>query len=551
MTPTLALLLLITFAVSVLSLIVLVWAVWRHHMRWGPTAARVIFEPDELGIPEDPAATDNERARIRADEATPALDDDLIHELEERALADRSSAPAALAFFLSSVIWLLFGSVVGVVVALKFTFPDWLSGFAFLTLGRLRPIHLNATVYGWLAMGGIAVLLWMLPRLLRTRLRGTGWAVASAVLWNLTLTAGVIALGAGWTDGLEWQEIPWAIDGFFVIAGGMMAVPLFATLAKRQVGHLYVSVWYFAAALIWFPLLFVVANWPNLHFGVEHAAVNWWFAHNVLGLWLTPIGLGAAYYLIPKVLGKPIHSYSLSLVGFWALALFYSQAGIHHLIGGPVPTWLVTLSIVQSVMMVIPVVAVAINHHATLIGNFSALKHSPTLRFVVAGAMTYTAVSLTGSLMAIRPVNQVTHFTHFTVGHAHMGVYGFVSLILFGAAYFMLPRLLGREWSRPALIKWHFWLSLIGITLYVGALSIGGVLQGLAMLDPEVPFIDTVQLTLPYLHARSVGGTLMTIAHLIFAYNVAELVLARGPRREGAPWRRRVRSAEPTEEVTS
>jgi len=541
-TPTLATLLLITFAVSVLSLVVLGWAVWRHHMRWGPAAARVIFGPREEGIPEEPAVPAGEEKRIRPEADLDSLPEAAREELLDRAEADRSSAAPVLLFLLSSIVWLVVGSIVGVVVALKFTFPDWLTGSALLTFGRLRPIHLNAVIYGWLSMAGIAVMLWLLPRVLRTRLRGTWWAVTGGVIWNVAVTAGLVALAFGWTDGLEWMEIPWAIDILFVLAGGLMAVPLFATLKHRRVGHLYVSVWYFAAALVWFPILFVIGNWPNLHFGVEHAAVNWWFAHNVLGLWLTPIGLGAAYYLIPKVLGKPIYSYSLSLVGFWALALFYSQAGIHHLIGGPVPTWLVTLSIVQSVMMVIPVIAVAINHHVTMVGHFRALRHSPTLRFVVAGAMMYTAVSLTGSLQSLRSVNQLVHFTHYTVGHAHMGVYAFASMIVFGAIYFLVPRVTAREWPRPALISWHFWLSFLGVGLYVVALTIGGVLQGLAMMDPDLPFIESVRVTLPYLHARSVGGAMMTAGHLVFAYHVAVLVLGRGPVRQEAPWRPKLSS---------
>jgi cytochrome c oxidase cbb3-type subunit 1 len=264
--------------------------------------------------------------------------------------------------------------------------------------------------------------------------------------------------------------------------------------------------------------------------------VNWWFAHNVLGLWLTPMGLAIAYYFIPKVLGRPIFSYGLSLVGFWSLALFYSQVGMHHLIGGPVPTWLVTVSIVHSVMMVVPVLAVAINHHWTMVGRFSTLRYSPTLRFTVLGAMMYTLTSLEGSIQSLRSVNRVTHFTHFTVGHAHFGVYGFVSFELFGALYFLLPRLVEREWPYPRLIRAHFWLSLVGIGVYVLALSVGGVLQGLAMLDPARPFVDSVTVTIPYLHARTLGGALMTAAHVVFAGHFWAMVTRRGPARTTAPW---------------
>jgi cytochrome c oxidase cbb3-type subunit 1 len=231
------------------------------------------------------------------------------------------------------------------------------------------------------------------------------------------------------------------------------------------------------------------------------------------------MGLAAAYYLIPKIIGRPVYSYQISLLGFWGLALFYSQVGIHHLIGGPVPTWLVSLSIVTSVMMFLPVLAVAVNHHMTVGQNWSAVKKSPTLQFIVFGAMMYTVVSAQGSLMALRSVNQVTHFTHYTIGHAHLGVYGFFSFIAFGACYFMVPRLLAKDWPHPRLIKLHFWSAVIGISIYVIGLSIGGVIQGQMMMNSTVSFSESVAATKPYLWARSVGGVLMTLSHCIFGYH--------------------------------
>jgi cytochrome c oxidase cbb3-type subunit 1 len=187
-------------------------------------------------------------------------------------------------------------------------------------------------------------------------------------------------------------------------------------------------------------------------------------------------------------------------------------------------------------MMFVPVVAVAINHHWTMKGRFAALRHSPSLRFMVMGAMMYTLTSFEGSLQSLRTVNRVTHFTHFTIAHAHFGVYGFVSFTLFGAIYFLLPRLIEREWPRPALIRAHFWLSLSGIAVYVIGLSVGGVLQGLAMLDKTRGFMDSVAVTIPYLHVRTVGGALMTAAHLVFAYHTWLMATHRGPVRTAPPW---------------
>ncbi len=314
------------------------------------------------------------------------------------------------------------------------------------------------------------------------------------------------------------------------IAYALIAVWAVITFRFRREKHLYVSQWYLMAALFWFPWLYSAANMMlviNPVRGTVQAAVNWWFAHNVLGLWFAPIGLGAIYYFIPKVIGRPIHSYSLSVLGFWSLALFYSWAGLHHLIGGPLPAWMITISIVASIMMVIPVVTVAINHHLTMVGHFKQLKYSPTLRFIVFGAMSYTAVSLQGSSMAIRSLNKVTHFTHYTIAHAHLGMYAFFTMTMFGSMYYIVPRLVQREWPSARLISVHFWTTSLGILLYIVPLSVGGVLQGLAMNDPNVPFLKTVELTKPYLITRSISGMIIAVGHVAFFWNFAWILARR------------------------
>jgi cytochrome c oxidase cbb3-type subunit 1 len=532
--------LLFTFVTGMAGLLVLLWSITRGRTEWSANGARVIFDPGEEGIVEEPCAASASDEQALATNANPDPRPSAVGRAEADIIARRrcdvSSRSPVLMFAGSSIVWLLVGSTLGLVSSLKMTFPDWLTGSATWTFGRVRPMHLNTVIYGWASMAGIGVALWLTPRLARAPLVAGRVATWGVWVWNAGMVVGVLALARGWTDGVEWLEFPWPIDVLFVIGGAMAGFPLILTLYRRTSKNLYVSAWYLGAALLWFPILFIVGNAPYLHFGVEHAVVNWWFAHNVLGLWLTPMGLAIAYYFIPKVLGRPIFSYGLSLVGFWSLALFYSQVGMHHLIGGPVPTWLVTVSIVHSVMMVVPVLAVAINHHWTMVGRFSTLRYSPTLRFTVLGAMMYTLTSLEGSIESLRSVNRVTHFTHFTVGHAHFGVYGFVSFELFGALYFLLPRLVEREWPYPRLIRAHFWLSLVGIGVYVIALSVGGVLQGLAMLDPARPFVDSVTVTIPYLHARTLGGALMTAAHVVFAGHFWAMVTRRGPARATAPW---------------
>lgn len=524
-------LLLATFILSIVGLFAFIWSLRKGLFDVESSGAKTIFSTGEIGHAEEPAGSAaQQRALQQTADAAAAVPPPMMHdqEIADRTIADRSSAFPAFVLIACAAVWLLIASAAGLVSSLKLHMPDFLTESAWLTFGRLRTIHLNAVAYGWAPMGLLGLATWMLPRLLRTPLVGGRLAILGALVWNAGLIAGLGAIANGINAGLEWLEIPWQVGLLFAVGGMMIGLPLVFTLQRRRVHHLYVSVWYIGAALFWFPILYIVAKIPGVHFGVEQATMNWWFGHNVLGLFYTPLSIAAVYYFLPKVIGRPVRSYNMSLLGFWTLAFFYGQAGGHHLIGGPVPEWLITLSIVQSVMMVIPVVAFSMNQHLTLKGNFSALKHSPTLRFIVFGAIMYTLASLQGSLEALRSLNALTHFTHFTVAHAHLGMYGFVSMVMFGGIYFAMPRIVDMRWPHPRLISLHFWLVTGGFTVYLVTLSIGGLLQGFALLDSGRPFMESVQVTLPWLQGRSVGGMLMTLGHVVFASHFAIMVARSG-----------------------
>ena len=514
--------LLSAFVLSVAALGFFIWSMRRGDFDATSRGATVIFAPQELGHPEDPSRV------ARPDDSLVAAPE----ELGERSEADRSSAPVAFVFFCCAIVWLLVASVAGLTASIKLHAPDWLTQYEWLSFGRVRTLHLNALAYGWAPMAGLGLAIWLLPRLLKTTLKGGGFAVLGCMTWNAGLIAGLGAIAVGFTSGREWLEIPWQVALLLVIGGGLVALPLVFTLQSRQVDHLYVSVWYMGAALFWFPVLYLVANIPDLHFGVEEATMNWWYGHNVLGLFFTPLALASIYYFMPKVIGRPVQSYNLSLLGFWTLAFFYGQVGGHHLIGGPVPGWLITLSIVQSMMMIIPVLAFATNQYTTMRGYNHMLWYSPTLRFVAFGGIMYVASSIQGSFEALRTINAVTHFTHYTVAHAHLGLYGFVTMAFFGGIYFAMPRVMLREWPYPRLIGLHFWLSGGGILVYVFFLTIGGWLQGMAMLDAAKPFMESVDVTIIYLKMRSLGGALMTAGHLVFAVHFAAMILKVGPARD-------------------
>ncbi|MDB6137582.1 MAG: rane protein [Verrucomicrobiaceae bacterium] len=455
---------------------------------------------------------------MNAIETIPSAEDKL-RSRAERAVIDAAASGPVLHFFISALVWLLAGSALALMASIKLHSPTFLADADWLTFGRVRPAHLTTMVYGWASMACIGVSIWIMSRLCRAPLRGSGWLHLSAVLLNAGNLVGTYGILMGHSMAFEWLEYP-REAGVLITLAFVPLMAAFASMARRrQPGHIYVSQWYLMASIFWFPWLYLTTQVLLLWNPVAAPAqppINWWYAHNVLGLWFTPVCLAAAYYLIPKVLGRPIHSYYLSIVGFWSLAFFYAWNGMHHLIGGPYPGWLISVSIVASLMMFIPVITVAVNHHSTVWGSFRMVKSSPTLRFVVFAAMCYTLVSIQGSLMAVRSLNHVTHFTHYTIAHSHLGMYAFVTMMLFGAMYYMMPRLTGREWPSPVLISIHFWCCALGVLHYFAVLTVAGIKEGLWLLDENVAFIDIVRAMLPYLEQRSWAGSVMTVGHLAF-----------------------------------
>jgi cytochrome c oxidase cbb3-type subunit 1 len=356
--------LLFSFVLSVTGLFVFIWSLRKKLFDENPEAAKVIFSDGEIGMVEEPAATAAQRSGLqRMVDAVPRpvqapVDAAVLaQQLKDRVEADRSTAFVAFVFLSCAIMWLVLASSAGLISSIKLHEPDFLTQYAWLTFGRIRTIHLNIVAYGWAPMATFGVAIWVLPRLLKTGLVGGRFAILGAMLWNAGLIAGLGCIAVGLNDGMEWLEIPWQVSILLVMGGALVGLPLVFTLANRRVKHLYVSIWYMGAALFWFPTLYLIAKIPGVHFGVEQATMNWWFGHNVLGLFYTPMALASVYYFLPKIIGRPIQSYNLSLLGFWALAFFYGQVGGHHLVGGPVPGWLITLSIVQSNMMIVPVLA--------------------------------------------------------------------------------------------------------------------------------------------------------------------------------------------------
>ena len=472
---------------------------------------------------------------------SPTSSPDLAKRAELSAI-DASTKVPALFFLGSSVLWLIVGTVFALISSFKMHSPEFLGNVEWLTFGRVRTLHLNSVIYGWCVNASFAVAFWLMARLSRAELRHVGLLLVAAIFWNLGVTVGLVGIALGDSTSIEWLEFPTYATPILFFAYALVGAWAVITFRFGRSKHIYVSQWYLLAALFWFPWLYSVAQIMLLFEptrGTVQALVNWWFAHNVLGLWFTPIGLASIYYFLPKVLGKPIHSYYLSVLGFWSLAIFYNWAGVHHLIGGPVPVWVQTAGIAASFMMVVPVIVTGLNQHLTLVGSSAALKYSPTLRFIVFGGVNYTLTSLAGSLMSMRSWAEITHFTHYTIAHAHQGMYAFFTMVMFGAIYYILPRIVLKEWPSVRLISLHFWATAGGMMLYVIVMSIAGIQQGIhqntlpvgpdGQVGSPMPFLAIVADTIQWLQLRTIAGVIVAVGHIAFAINFVWILVKRRP----------------------
>lgn len=473
----------------------------------------------------NPSATTNDEVSADAEVTTSDV------ERVERALIDASTRLPVLVFYASSIAWLLFATFLGILASFKMHSPDFLSGWAFLTWGRIQPAHLNSLIYGWGSMAGMGTAIWLMARLCRTTLRHPLVLIAGAAFWNLGVMMGIGAILAGNTTGFEWLEFPSFSAITLFVAYLMIMTWTLIMFRYRRRGHVYITQWYLLGAFLWFPWLYAAAQVMLFVVpvqGVMQAAVNWWFANNLLFLWFGSIGLGTAYYMIPKVIGRPVHSYYLAAIGFWTFAFFSSWTGMQRLIDGPFPAWMITASIAAMILTIIPVATVGLNHHMTMRDHFPLMRYSPTLRFTVFGAIAYTAFNVVGVIISLRSMSRITHFTEASMGYTYMGLYAFFTMVIFGSMYYIVPRLVGREWRYASLIKLHFWSSAYGIGLMVLLLLIGGFVQGLSLNDPTLSFAESTASILPYLRGRTLAWILLSVSHFVFAFHFGLMLLGFG-----------------------
>ena len=445
-------------------------------------------------------------------------------------------------FTLAAVLWGVVGMAVGVLIAAQMAWPELNFGVPWLSFGRLRPLHTNAVIF---AFGGCALFAssyYVVQRTCQARLFGGGLAAFTFWGWQAVIVLAAISLPMGYTSGKEYAELEWPIDILIAVVWVCYAVVFFGTIGIRKVRHIYVANWFFGAFIIAVALLHIVNSaampvsfWKSYsaYAGVQDAMVQWWYGHNAVGFFLTAGFLGMMYYFIPKQAERPVYSYRLSIVHFWALIFTYMWAGPHHLHYTALPDWAQSIGMVFSLVLLAPSWGGMINGIMTLSGAWHKLREDPILKFLIVSLSFYGMSTFEGPMMSIKTVNALSHYTDWTVGHVHSGALGWVGFISMGTLYYLVPRMFGKaRMHSTAAIELHFWMATLGIVLYIAAMWISGVMQGLMWraVNPDgtlvYSFAESVKASFPFYVVRLMGGALYLGGMAVMAWNVA--MTARG-----------------------
>lgn len=427
----------------------------------------------------------------------------------------------------AAVFWLVLGTLVGQYVGMKFIWPE-MDQSPWLSFGRLRPVHTNTVFWGWASMAMIGLGYFVISRTSNTGIFSYSLAKVAWCLMNLAVALGNFLLIIGVNNGGgEYREYIWPVALLFASGLILTFVNYYKTVASRKIPEIYISNWYLLGGLIWTITLVVIGYLPSFQDGLGETVIQGYYMHQGVGMWFMTFTLGLIYYYLPTSLNKPIYSYSLGVLAFWTQMLFYTLIGTHHFVFSPLPWWLQTVAIVFSAGMFIPVVSGTTNFLMTMKGSWSAISKSYILPFFLVGVVFYFVGSTQGSLQAFRLTNFLWHFTDFNVAHSHMTMYGIITFILWACMYAILPKVTGKEPSALG-VGIHFWLAFVGLFAYMVSLMTGGTLRGLSWIEGE-SFINSVVLMQPYWVWRAIGGSLMFVSHLVFAYNFYEMASKDNP----------------------
>ena len=439
-------------------------------------------------------------------------------------------------FAIATVLWGIVGMLVGVIIAAQLYWPSLNFDIPWLQFGRLRPLHTNAVIFAFVGCALFATCLHVVQRTCHARLISDRLASFVFWGWQLIIVAAAVTLPLGFTQGKEYAELAWPIDIAIAVVWVSYGVLFFGTIAKRKVSHIYVANWFYGSFIIAVALLHIVNSlampagplhsYP-VYSGAVDAMVQWWYGHNAVGFFLTAGFLGIMYYFVPKQAGRPIYSYRLSIVHFWALIAVYMWAGPHHLHYTALPDWAQGLGMVFSLILLAPSWGGAINGIMTLSGVWHKLRTDPILKFLIVSLSFYMMSTFEGPMMSIKTVNSLSHYTDWTIGHVHSGALGWVAMISIGAIYAMLPKLLKQEsMYSTKLIDTHFWVHTIGVVFYIASMWIAGVMQGLMWRATNADgtltysFVEALNATYPYYLGRLIGGLLVLSGMFVMAWNV-------------------------------
>jgi cytochrome c oxidase cbb3-type subunit I/II len=436
----------------------------------------------------------------------------------------RSGDGAAKLWFLLSVLWFPFFATFGFIMAIKFFLPEFIGDVSWLTFGVTRPAHVNGVLFGFVSSGLLGAMFYIVPRLCGIPLHRPRLAILAAILWNGAILAGIIWILLGGSQGREYAELPWAIDVAVMVTLILIGYIVFSTITRRKEKKLYVSLWYYMGTFLWFPVVYFIGNvmWhPSTGSlsGIQDAIFNWYYGHNVLGLWFTTLGTPAWYYFIPKIINRPLYSHLLSLIAFFTTAFFYTGVGAHHILQSPIPEWLKTTAIIMSILMIAPIITFGTNIFLTLRGSWHKLINNFPLMFMMAGIVMYILVSFQGSFQALREANMFTHFSQWPVGHAHLALLGGFGFLAVGAAYFIVPRVLKFRVFSNSTTRLSFWVLFVGFFFFFLAMTIAGLIQ-----NSDWWVHINVTETLPALKIafifRAMAGGVVVLGAFVFAYNI-------------------------------
>ncbi|TSE18997.1 Cbb3-type cytochrome c oxidase subunit CcoN1 [Tepidimonas alkaliphilus] len=439
-------------------------------------------------------------------------------------------------FAIMTVVWGIVGFLVGVIIAAQLAWPELNFGIEYITYSRLRPLHTSAVIFAFGGCGLFATAYYVVQRTCQTPLFAPGLASFTFWGWQAVIVLAAITYPLGYTQGREYAELIWPIDVLVAVVWVAFAIVFFGTISQRKVKHIYVANWFYGAFIIAVAMLHIVNNIQiptslthsySVYAGVQDAMVQWWYGHNAVGFFLTAGFLGMMYYFIPKQAERPVYSYRLSIVHFWALIFTYMWAGPHHLHYTALPDWAQSLGMVFSLILLAPSWGGMINGIMTLSGAWHKLRDDPILRFLIVSLSFYGMSTFEGPMMSIKTVNALSHYTDWTIGHVHSGALGWVGLVTMGSLYYLIPRLFGqkRMYSIKA-IEVHFWISTIGIVLYIASMWIAGVMQGLMWraVNPDgsltYTFVESVKASYPFYVIRLLGGVLYLAGMCVMAWNV-------------------------------